>query len=323
MKKHQPATERGYERRGIQWDSLDPKVVIGIAAMHVGALLAFWPATFSWTGVAIFVFLAWITGSVGITLSWHRQLTHRSFKSPKWFEYLLCLCGCLAWQGGPAQWVGIHRLHHKHSDEEDDPHTPHHGFTWSHVLWCLHYEIDGKRGVDAAKDLMRDPVINLMQRYFWVPQFLMIPVLYFGGEWAASAGWSASGLSWLVWGIFVRTTFVYHITWFVNSATHTWGYRNFETTDSSTNLWWVALLAFGEGWHNNHHAHQRSAAHGLRWYEVDLTYNMIRVLKLFGLAYDIVLPKPDQMPDAADAKKQKALEESRAIGSVSADRPAA
>ena len=115
-----------------------------------------------------------------------------------------------------------------------------------------------------------------------------------------ASGWSvrllARGVSWLLWGICLRTVIVYHGTWFVNSASHTWGYRNYNTPDLSTNLWWVALLAFGEGWHNNHHAYQRSAAHGLRWYEIDLTYWTIRLLGCVGLAKDIVLPKADEMP---------------------------
>ncbi|MEX2671729.1 MAG: fatty acid desaturase [Phycisphaeraceae bacterium] len=265
--------------------------------MHIAALLAFVPSYFTWTGLVLFFVFMWLTANIGITLTYHRLLTHRSFKTPKWFEYFLTLCGCLAWQGGPVQWVGVHRIHHAHSDEDLDPHTPNHGFTWAHAVWCLHKEAeDGRKGVDAAKDLLRDPGHRIMNKFFWIPNLLLIPVLYFGGEAAAAAGISASGMSWLVWGVALRTVVVYHGTWFVNSASHTWGYRNFETKDRSTNLWWVALLSFGEGWHNNHHAYQRSAAHGLRWYELDVTYWTIRLLEKVGLARDVVLPKPDEMP---------------------------
>jgi len=283
-----------FQHRGIDLKKLDWPVVIGIAAMHVGCLAA--PFYFSWSGLAAGVFLYWLTGAIGITLCYHRLLTHRSFKTPKWFEYFLTTIACLAWQGGPVQWVGIHRLHHKHSDSELDPHSPKHGFTWAHMFWCMHKQADGHNGTEAAKDLQRDPGMRLLNQFFWVPQFLLVGVVYGAGEGAAYLGLATSGLSWLLWGVCVRTVIVYHSTWFVNSASHTWGYRNYNTDDISTNLWWVALVSFGEGWHNNHHAHQRSAAHGLRWYEFDLTYWTIRVLSWVGLAQDVVLPKPDEMP---------------------------
>jgi stearoyl-CoA desaturase (delta-9 desaturase) len=283
-----PAQRRG--KRGICLQNLNWTVVIGLLIMHVGALAAPW--FFDWTSLVVMVVLIWISAGLGITLGYHRLLTHRSFKTARWFEYFVTACGCLTWQGSPVQWVGIHRIHHAHSDEDDDPHTPHHGFTWAHMLWCMHNETEGMKGVDAAKDLMRDPVHRLMHRWFLVPQFFLAAALYWLGEWAASAGWSASGLSWVIWGVFVRTTIVYHATWFVNSASHTWGYRNYQTTDSSTNLWWVALLSFGEGWHNNHHAHQRAAAHGRRWFELDPTYWTIKLLQVVGLARDIVKHQP-------------------------------
>jgi len=282
--------------RGIEWRRVNWSVVTGIAVMHVGAVVA--PFYFTWTALVLALVLMWLSGNIGITMCYHRLLTHRSFKTPKWFEYVLALCGCLAWQGGPVQWVGIHRIHHKHSDEDTDPHTPRHGFTWSHALWCMHHDAEGQKGVDAAKDLLRDPGMRWINRLFWVPNLLMVPALYFAGEWVGSMGVSATGLSWVLWGVALRITIVYHGTWFVNSATHTWGYRNYDTTDNSTNLWWVALLSFGEGWHNNHHAHQRSAAHGLRWYEIDITYWQIRALGLIGLARDIVLPKPEDRPQS-------------------------
>ncbi|MAE63247.1 MAG: acyl-CoA desaturase [Phycisphaeraceae bacterium] len=274
---------------GIDWP-----VVTGILAMHLGCLLA--PFFFTWTALIVTVLLVWLTGGIGITLCFHRLLTHRSFRSPKWFEYLLTLCGCMAWQGPPVTWVGVHRIHHRHSDESEDPHSPKDGFAWSHMFWCMSKNTDGQRAADAAKDLQRDAGMRLISRFFWIPQFVAMPLLFAGGMFVEWLGLSASGFSWLIWGVCVRTVIVYHGTWFVNSATHTWGYRNYETKDRSTNLWWVALLSFGEGWHNNHHAHQRSAAHGLRWFELDMTYWTIRLLGLLGLARDIVLPTADQRP---------------------------
>lgn len=278
----------------IRWSSIDWKVVVGIGALHLGALLA--PFTFTWSGLGVMVLLCWVTGGLGITLCYHRLLTHRSFKTYRWVEYLLTSLGCMAWQGGPAQWVGVHRIHHAHSDQEHDPHSPQHGFTWAHMLWCMLKDGEnGRPGISAAKDLMRDPVQRWLNNYFVVPQFALVLLLAAAGY--GLGGWSLA-LSWIVWGVCVRTVLVYHGTWFVNSASHTWGYRNFETTDQSTNLWWVALFSFGEGWHNNHHAQQRSAAHGMRWWELDPTYWTIKLLKTVGLAWDVVEPDRSKLPDA-------------------------
>ena len=294
---------QSFPKRGITLRELDWPVVAGIAAMHVGCLLALLPAFFSWSGLIVAGLLLWITGGLGITLCYHRLLTHRSFKTPGWFEYILTLFGCLAWQGGPIQWVGVHRIHHRRSDEPQDPHTPKHGFAWAHMFWCMHKQPQGQCATDAAKDLKRDPVMRLINRFFWVPQVLLVPMVYFAGEYFAEAG-----LSWLVWGVCARTVVLYHGTWFVNSATHTWGYRNFETPDQSTNLWWVALLSFGEGWHNNHHAQQRSAAHGMRWFEFDLTYWQIRLLALVGLARNVVRPRRiTREPESAGQTPPSAL----------------
>lgn len=287
-----PVTDHGFERRRLSVRALDWPVVIGIAAVHLLCLLA--PFTFSWSGLVVACVLVWLTGAIGITLCYHRLLTHRSFRTPKWFEYLLTSLGCMACQGGPIQWVGTHRIHHRHSDDPNDPHSPRHGFTWAHVLWCLHKNQGGLpwTAACAARDLARDPGIRLLNRFYIVPQIVSVVLCYLGGQWASAyLGWQTSGLSWVVWGVGVRTVFVYHATWFVNSASHTWGYRNYNTSDNSTNLWWVALLAFGEGWHNNHHGEQRAAAHGRRWFELDMTYWTIRLLGVMGLARDIVRPR--------------------------------
>jgi len=284
-------------RGGIEWGNLNGSVIIAIGGMHVIALAGFIPGLFSWSGLIIGLVLVWVTAGLGITLCYHRLLTHRSFKTAKWFEYFLTICGCLAWQGGPVTWVGVHRLHHKHSDEDMDPHSPQHGFTWGHILWTLHDKLEGINGHDAAKDLLRDNGLRLLDKYFWVPQFGLSAAL-FGIGWAV--GGLTLGISWFVWAVAIRVVFVYHGTWFVNSAAHTWGYQNYEETgEKSTNLWWVALWSFGEGWHNNHHAHPRSAAHGLRWFELDPTYWTIKALSWIGLARDIKLPNKEQMPNAA------------------------
>ncbi|MEX1016702.1 MAG: fatty acid desaturase [Phycisphaeraceae bacterium] len=274
-----------FQRLGIDWP-----IAIGLGVLHVGAVAALF--YFSWSALVVAAVLYWVTGGLGVTLCYHRLLTHRSFKTPKWFEYLLTCFGCLAWQGGPVTWVGTHRLHHKHSDTDDDPHTPRHGFNWAHMFWTMLKEPEGQPAADAAKDLLRDPGHRFLNRFFWLPPIVLGLLLFAGGSLAAHyMGLNTSGLSWLLWGLGARTVVVYHATWFVNSATHTWGYRSHETDDDSTNLWWVALLSFGEGWHNNHHAQQRSAAHGMKWYEFDITYLTIRLLAKVGLASDIIKPK--------------------------------
>lgn len=297
------ATAVSPQRRNFSFSNWDWPVVVGIVGMHIAAVVALCtiPQTFSWSGFAIFVVMSWATGGVGITLCYHRLLTHRSFKTPKWFEYFLTVLGALAWQGGPIQWVGVHRLHHAESDLELDPHSPKHGFTWAHMLWCmLKAPVSHREAASACKDLLKDPVTVLIDKYFWAIQFAFGGALYaagyFIGEAMALGTGHALAVSWLLWGVAVRIVCVYHGTWFVNSASHTWGYRNYETTDHSTNLWWVAIWAFGEGWHNNHHAHQSSARHGLRWWEFDLTWQVIKAMKLVGLARDIRLPTTEQMP---------------------------
>jgi stearoyl-CoA desaturase (delta-9 desaturase) len=283
--------ERGTVRlRNLSWP-----VIVALGSVHVLAALAVVPAFFTWSALLWLVGLIWVTGGLGIALCYHRLLTHRSFRTPKWFEYVLTICGCLAWQGGPLNWVGIHRLHHKHADSDHDPHSPRHGFTWSHITWMLQREVEGISGPEAAKDLQRDRLMPWFDRLFWVPQLLLTLGL-FGLGMLIEGPWL--GASWVVWGVGVRTVLVFHATWFVNSASHTWGYQNYtETGDDSTNLWWVALISFGEGWHNNHHKHPRSAAHGLKRFEIDPTWWTIQLLARLGLARDIHTVPAEKRPD--------------------------
>lgn len=275
---------------------LDWPIIIALSTIHLLCLAA--PFTFTWSGLALAVFFAWFCAGLGITLCYHRLLTHRSFTTPKWFEYVLTIIGTLNWQGGPAHWVGTHRLHHAESDQPADPHSPRHGGFWAHVLWTCYKDSPSFKPYDAAKDLMRDPVQAAINRWFFVPQFVLAIALY-------AIGWAIGGhelaISWFIWVSCVRTVFVWHGTWLVNSASHLWGYRNFETTDDSRNNWWVAFLSFGEGWHNNHHAYQRSAAHGLRWWELDVTWLTIRALAVVGLAKNIVVPEAE-IPAMASRK---------------------
>lgn len=254
---------------------------VAITLVHLGAVLAVLPMFFTWKALITALVLQFVLG-LGITVGYHRLLTHRSFKAVKPVEYLLTLIGSLSWQGGPIKWVATHRLHHQHSDDEHDPHSPRHGFFWSHVKWCCTFDprFDPYEKYSTyAQDLARDRGHVWIERLTPFFQFALAGLLYWWGGWPC-----------VIWGVFVRLVYVYHTTWFVNSASHIWGYRSYETTDDSRNLWWVALLALGEGWHNNHHAWPRSARHGLKAWELDISWMVIRALAAVGLARDIRLP---------------------------------
>ncbi len=259
---------------------------IWLALVHIGALAAPW--TFSWSGLALVIFLHWVTGSVGVCLGYHRLLTHTGFDTPLWLRRALAFVGTLAGEGGPLMWIANHRKHHAFSDQPGDPHSPKDGPWWSHVFW-LAFRTDGgnfdKYIQKWAPDLAKDPFMVALEKWF-------LPIHIAFGFALTGVGYLIGGttlaLSWLVYGVFLRMVLVLHTTWFVNSASHMWGYKNYTTRDDSRNLWWVALLAYGEGWHNNHHAHPRLAQHGHRWWEIDWTYGIIRVLRVFGLAKNVV-----------------------------------
>ena len=256
--------------------------VVYFGWIHLMVLAA--PFTFSWSAFAVMAFLWWVSGSVGIGFTYHRLLTHRGFKVPKWLEYVGTVCGMLMSEGGAITWVAMHRIHHAQSDKPgQDLHTPKDGFWWSHMGWILCKLDLSYREMEQryAPELVADPVHRVLNRLHVFPNILLGFALF------ALGGWS-----WLIWGMFVRLVVGLNTTWFVNSATHTWGYRTFETNEDSRNLWWVGLLAWGEGWHNNHHAFQRSARHGLAWWEFDANWVLIRSLAAIGLVTDIqLLPK--------------------------------
>ncbi len=262
------------QTKGIIWHT-----TIFLALFHVGAIAALF--MFSWQAAAVAIALWWITASLGVGMGFHRLLTHRGYKTPKLVEYFLTFCGALALEGGHIQWVVTHRLHHAHTDVPGDPHTPRDGGWWSHIGWMLKGNAQAHEPAIVARyapDLVKDRFHVLLNRLYWVPLVLLgIALLVLGG-------WS-----FLMWGIFFRVTLNLHATWLVNSASHMWGKRRFATGDDSKNNWWVALLTFGEGWHNNHHAHPTSARHGLAWYEIDFNWWGIRVMQFLGLAKAVKL----------------------------------
>lgn len=274
---------------------------ISLLVYHSLALLAFVPWFFSWTGVALAVLGLYVFGTLGINLCYHRLLTHRGFTCPLWLERTFAVLGVCCLQDTPARWVAIHRMHHQHSDERPDPHSPLVTFLWGHVGWLLveNREVNSILTYDRyARDILRDPFYFAFERnmlWVWVnlTQMILFFLAGFGAGWASTgslAGGLQFGASLWLWGVIVRTVLVWHITWSVNSATHMWGYRNYETDENSRNNWFVALVSNGEGWHNNHHFDQRSASHGHLWWEFDVTYLTILLLKRLGLARDVVMP---------------------------------
>lgn len=292
-----PAT---VELRQYRWQYL-----VGVVSYHLIALLAFVPAFFSWSGVIATCVGVYIFGTLGINLCYHRLLTHRGFRCSSTLEHFFALLGVCCVQDTPAHWVAIHRIHHQHSDEQPDPHTPLVNFFWGHIGWLMveNRDLDRRTMFERyVKDLLRDPFyLRLERNLFWVWINVAHWVVFFAL--GAAIGWFTShnvqstlltGASVLLWGVFVRTVLVWHITWSVNSLSHMWGYQNYETGDDSRNNFFVGIVSNGEGWHNNHHAQPRAAAHGHRWWEFDVTYITIRMLQAVGLVWDVVLPNLEQ-----------------------------
>ncbi len=204
------------------------------------------------------------------------------------------MCATLALEGGPIFWVATHRIHHQFSDKEGDPHSPRDGKWWAHVGWIL---VGKSMHHDTTTPSRYVPDLAKDKFHVWITKYHFVPMIVLGVILLA-----IGGLPFLMWGIFFRTVFGLHTTWLVNSATHVWGSRRFQTRDDSTNSWWVALFSFGEGWHNNHHAHPVSARHGLAWYEVDLNWYGIWTMQKLGLAkkvYTIALPSKAHGNEAA------------------------
>jgi stearoyl-CoA desaturase (Delta-9 desaturase) len=252
---------------------------------HIGALAALF--MFNWHAAAAAIFLYWMATGLGISMGYHRLLTHRSYKVPLVLEYFFAVCGTLTLEGGPIFWVGTHRIHHQNSDQHGDPHSPRDGAWWAHVGWLLFGESkhnNTRLMSKYAADLGKHRFYVWLNHYHWIPLVVLGAVLF-----------AVGGLPLLLWGVCLRVVVGLHATWLVNSATHMWGSRRFATRDNSRNNWWVALITSGEGWHNNHHAHPTSARHGLAWYEFDLSWIQIRVLQLLSVAKSVRVAKVENV----------------------------
>lgn len=267
-------------------DNVNWVTSIALLLLHIGAVASFF--YFDWKSVIVAAVLYWTCVGWGIGMGYHRLLTHRGYQVPKPLEYFFAICGTLTLEGGPIFWVATHRLHHQRSDQPGDPHSPKDGPWWAHIGWIIFGETKHNATEMMAKyapDLGRDPFYRWLNTYHYVPLVVMSAVLYWAG-----------GLPLFLWGVCTRVVLGLHATWLVNSATHLWGKRRFQTRDDSRNNWWVALLTFGEGWHNNHHAHPVSARHGLTWKELDITWLQIRLLERLGIAKKVQVARLDEQP---------------------------
>lgn len=266
------ATAKERQSGQINWITAIP--IWGFHVLAVAALFYF-----SWTNLAVALVMWWIIGSLGIGLSFHRQLTHRGFQSPAWLKNILAVFGTMALQGSPKDWITTHRLHHQFTETELDPHSPRFGFFFAHMGWVLR-GTSQENGVEIERryvpDLLRDKFLVTLSKFWFLPTVITGIVLGLIGGW-----------SMVLWGVFVPVTFGWHFTWFVNSVNHVWGSKRFQTADDSTNNFFVAMVSFGEGWHNNHHANPTSAKHGLTWYEFDFNWMQIRILEKLGLVWNV------------------------------------
>ena len=285
-------------RSGIHWE-----YVVPITTVHLLALLAFLPDLLGWRGFALAFALTLVFGTLGINLCYHRLLTHRSLKVPRWLERSFATLALCSLEDTPSRWVANHRLHHAHSDEPEDPHSPQGGIVWSHVGWLFRPAPQRKTLAffdRYARDILADKYYRYLERHptaiVWIYAAHAAVIWTVGllvGRWAGGTWQAGYGCAWwcLVWGVFVRTVFVWHITWSVNSLSHVFGYKTYDTGEDSRNNWLVALLASGEGWHNNHHHDPASASVQHRWWEFDLTYYVILLLERLGLATDVIVPR--------------------------------
>lgn len=252
--------------------------IFWITLVHLVALAAL--PFFSWENFSAALFGLFVLAPLGINVGYHRLLTHRSFSTSRFVRRGFATLGAMIGAGAPLHWVAMHRVHHRFSDTAQDPHDASRGFWYSHVLHLFHQDPHEAGDADYiekyAPDLNADPYLRwLNKRWLWLA-LATLPALYFLG-----------GFDLLLWAGFVRIVLTWHVMWFVNSASHRWGYRNYETRDQTVNCWWVGLLAAGEGWHNNHHANPSCAAHGHRWWELDLSYGIIRAMEWVGLAREV------------------------------------
>lgn len=252
------------------------KNFIGFWALQIASIGVFF-VPFSWDCVAV-LFVTYVIRIFGITGGYHRYFAHRGFKTGRAFQFVLAWLGLMASQKGPLWWSGLHRHHHKYSDMPEDIHSPKRGFWWSHQTWFLVPRYD-ETPASQLREFAAYPELLFINRYWHLGPTVLGLVLFLLG-----------GLPWVFWGFFLSTTLTYHATFTVNSLAHVWGSRRYETTDTSRNNFFLALLVLGEGWHNNHHHYQSTANNGFFWWEIDITYAVLRMLSWVGVVWDLRTP---------------------------------
>ena len=286
-------------------------VMVGVVTIPLIALFSAIAMTWQyglmgWLYVGMLVGGWYLTG-LGITIGFHRLLTHRSFDCPRWMRVFWMGLGSLAVEGSPMDWCMVHRKHHQFSDHHGDPHSPHlhdggfwnaiKGFAHAHTGWLFNNNWTRSERKRYIPDLIDDPVMNMIDRQYvwWVVGSLAIPMVF-----AGLVTWSIQGaLLGLLWGGLARVAFTHHMTWAINSICHVFGSRDFKSSDDSRNNVLFGILSHGEGWHNNHHAFPTSARHGLKWWQFDLSWVIIRTMQAVGLAWDVRLPSDKAMEKRA------------------------
>ena len=246
--------------------------------MHVSLLLVF-VVPVSWPVVAL-ALGGYVVRMWAVTAGYHRYFAHRSYRTSRAFQLVLAVLGATSMQNGPIWWASVHRRHHKCSDGPDDPHSPVvRGFWYAHITWVFDRTKPRPRDESNVGDLTRYPELRWIDRHDWLPLFTYAVLCFVVG-----------GGSGLVWGFVVSTLAVFHATMLINSLTHVWGSRRYATGDSSRNSALLALLTFGEGWHNNHHHYMSCARQGFFWWEIDVTYYVLRALGWLRVVHDIREP---------------------------------
>ena len=279
---NQAVAASGQFERRVEWLRILP--FIGMHLMCAGVI---------WVGVSSTALLVaaalYVLRLVAITGFYHRYFSHRTFRTSRALQFVFAVLGTMAVQRGPLWWAAHHRHHHAHADEADDSHSPaQHGFWWSHVGWFMNRSNFRTRS-EMIRDLMRYPELRFLDRFDIVPPIALAALLFFGGNALADAypQLGTSGAQLLIWGFFISTVVLHHVTFTVNSLAHRFGRRRYATRDDSRNNWWIALLTFGEGWHNNHHHFPGSVRQGFYWWEIDLTYYLLRAMAACGLIWDL------------------------------------
>jgi stearoyl-CoA desaturase (delta-9 desaturase) len=277
--------EKYYQKqKDVDGDTIDWFRVIPFILIHFGALAALW-THFEWYLVWVALFL-FVIRMFAITGFYHRYFAHKTFKTSRLMQFIFAFIGSTAAQRGPIWWASHHRRHHLNSDRHNDHHSPHtHHFLWSHMGWFLakkNFLTDRK----VVRDLIKFKELVLIDRFDWLPPVLLLLSLFVIGEYLSLTS-GISGLNMVIWGFCVSTILVYHCTFAVNSIAHLWGTQRYNTKEESKNNFFVALLTFGEGWHNNHHHYPGSIRQGFYWWEVDLTYYALKFLSFFGIVYNL------------------------------------